>query len=154
MNQIVCKINVMLQDNPLIDWCDLSNCWNSSFCVHSSTLLHFAPGPYHAAEGVLQSAVTCSNVEHKSERIWGWVCMWWLGGGSRESPFHCIAPSKCGLRDPERGGVDEARTPWEEWSVCVCMCESERACAVPMPPPPLLPPSIYPSILLTLHCLV
>lgn len=83
---------------------------------------------------------------------WEWenlrLSVYVVGGGHWESPFHCIAPSKCRLRAPERGGVERQ---WGNhgrdgvWGVG----ESERACAVPMPPPPPpIPPS--PSILLSL----
>ncbi len=76
----------------------------------------------------------------------------YVGGGNRESPFHSIAPSKCRLRDPERGGVDGARTPWERWAVCVWVRES--LCSVrASSSSSSIHPSLHPA-LSALHCLV
>ena len=121
--------SLMLQENPVIDKSGLSNCLFLNVALCPKTFLYLAPGLYHAAEGGLQSAVICSNVERERVREFEaecvhlsvYVCVWWGEGTNRESPFHCMACSKCRLRDPERGGDGEgARTPWERWE-CVCV---------------------------------
>lgn len=61
--------------------------------------------------------------------VYGWMCTWWWWwwwGGGRDSPSHCMAPGECRLRDPERGGDEGARTPWERRSVRACVSQRER----------------------------
>ncbi len=53
-------------------------------------------------------------------------CVWWsvyeVGGGNRESPFHCMAPSKCRLREiqkEEEGSRELGHHGRDEACVCV-----------------------------------
>lgn len=57
-----------------------------------------------------------------------------VGGGIRESPSCCIAPSKCTHRNPGRGGGGGGGREGP--------CVNQRACAVPPPLSPSIPSSL------------
>lgn len=71
--------------------------------------------------------------------VYGWVCMRW-GEGAWESPFHCIAPSKCRLREIQKEeGSRELGHHGRERSVCVSQRELVQS------PCLLLYPSLHPA---------